>query len=123
MIEDDPNQKLQSKRKTYAPIAFGSKTFNPTQTKMSIYAKEFLSIYSAFCRIWTPNVKKHLPGDRVHRQSIGNPIFSNKNDPSSTLERLQLCITIQFCNRPCCWFYEHSSRFFYPEQKYIQRKS
>ena len=48
MIEDDPNQKLQSKRKTYAPIAFGSKTFNPTQTKMSIYAKEFLPIYFAF---------------------------------------------------------------------------
>ena len=48
MIEDDPNQKLQSKRKTYAPIAFGSKTFNPTQTKLSIYAKEFLSIYFAF---------------------------------------------------------------------------
>ena len=48
MIEDDPNQKLQSKRKTYAPIAFGSKTFNPTQTKMLIYAKEFLSIYFAF---------------------------------------------------------------------------
>ena len=48
MIGDDPSQKLQSKRKTYAPIAFGSKTFNPTQTKMSIYAKEFLSIYFAF---------------------------------------------------------------------------
>ena len=48
MIENDPNQKLQSKRKTYAPIAFGSKTFNPTQTKMSIYAKEFFSIYFAF---------------------------------------------------------------------------
>ena len=48
MTEDDPKQKLQSKRKTYAPIAFGSKTFNPTQTKMSIYAKEFLSIYFAF---------------------------------------------------------------------------
>ena len=44
MIEDDPNQKLQSKQKTYAPIAFGSKTFNPTQTKMSIDAKDFLSI-------------------------------------------------------------------------------
>ena len=41
MIEDDPQQKLQSKRKTYAPIAFGSKTFNPTQLKMSKYAKEF----------------------------------------------------------------------------------
>ena len=48
MIEDDPNQKLQSRRKTYAPIAFGSKTFNPTQLKMSIYAKVFLAIYFAF---------------------------------------------------------------------------
>ena len=48
MIEDDPSQKLQSKRKTYAPIAFGSKTVNPTQTKLSIYAKEFLSIYFVF---------------------------------------------------------------------------
>ena len=27
MIEDDPNQKLQSSRENYAPIAFGSKTF------------------------------------------------------------------------------------------------
>ena len=48
MFEDDPQQKLQSKRKTYAPIAFGSKTFNPTQLKMSIYAKEFLAIFFAF---------------------------------------------------------------------------
>ena len=48
MIEDDPDQKLQPRRKTYAPIAFGSKTFNPTQLKMSIYAKEFLAIYFAF---------------------------------------------------------------------------
>ena len=50
MIEDDPNQKLQSKRKSHEPIAFGSKTFNPTQTKMSIYAKEFLSKYFAFVK-------------------------------------------------------------------------
>ena len=46
MIEDDPNQNLQSKRNLYAPLAFGSKTFNPT--KMSIYAKVFLSIYFVF---------------------------------------------------------------------------
>ena len=38
MIEVDSEQKLQSKRKTYGPIAFGSKTFNPTQFEMSIYA-------------------------------------------------------------------------------------
>ena len=48
MIEDSPNQKVQSKRKTYAPVAFGSKTSSPAQLKMSIYSKEFLAIYMAF---------------------------------------------------------------------------
>ena len=39
MSEDDPNQKFQSTQKPHAPIVFGSKTFNPTQLKMSIQAK------------------------------------------------------------------------------------
>ena len=45
MIEDDPQQKMQSKRKTFAPIAFGSKIFSPAQLKMSFFSKEFLAIY------------------------------------------------------------------------------
>ena len=48
LIEDDLNQKYTSTRKTYAPIAYGSKTYSPSQIKMSIYAKEFLAIYMAF---------------------------------------------------------------------------
>ena len=48
MIEDNPIQKIQSKRKTYAPVAFGSKLFSPVQLKMSIYSKEILAIYMAF---------------------------------------------------------------------------
>ena len=48
MIEENPDQKIQSKRKTYAPLAFGSKFFSPAQLKMSIYSKEFLAIYMAF---------------------------------------------------------------------------
>ena len=48
MIEDNPNQKIQSKRKTYAPVAFGSKFLSPAQLKMSIYSKEILAIYMAF---------------------------------------------------------------------------
>ena len=44
MIEDNPNQKIQSKRKFFAPLPFGSKIFSPAQLKMSIYSKEFLSI-------------------------------------------------------------------------------
>ena len=48
IIEDSPDQKIQSKRKTYAPVAFGSKIFSPAQLKMSIYSKEFLAKYMAF---------------------------------------------------------------------------
>ena len=48
MIEDNPDQKIQSKRKTYAPVAFGSKYFSHAQLKMSIYSKQFLPIYMAF---------------------------------------------------------------------------
>ena len=45
MIEDNPDQKIQPKRNTYAPVAIGSKIFSPAQHKMSIYSKEFLAIY------------------------------------------------------------------------------
>ena len=48
LIQDEPNQKYTSTRKTYAPIAYGSKTYSPSQIKMSIYAKELLAIYMAF---------------------------------------------------------------------------
>ena len=48
LIEDDPNQKYTSTRKTYAPIAYGPETYSPFQIKKSIYAKEFLAIYMAF---------------------------------------------------------------------------
>ena len=48
MIEDNSDQKIQSKRKTDAPVAFGSKIFSPAQLKMSICSKEILAIYMAF---------------------------------------------------------------------------
>ena len=48
MIEDNPDEKIQSKRKTYAPVAFGSKIFSPAQLKMSIFSKEFLAVYMEF---------------------------------------------------------------------------
>ena len=48
MVEDNPNQKIQSKRRTFAPVAFVSKKFSPAQPEMSIYSKKFLTIYIAF---------------------------------------------------------------------------
>ena len=47
-IEDNPDQKIQSKRKTYAPASFGSKIFSPAQLKISIYSEELLAFYVAF---------------------------------------------------------------------------
>ena len=48
LIEDDPNQKYTSTRKTYAPIAYGSKTYSLSQLKMSNYAKDFFSHLHGF---------------------------------------------------------------------------
>ena len=48
LTEDNSEQKYTSAKKAYAPIAYGSKTFTPSQLKMSIYAKKFLAIYFAF---------------------------------------------------------------------------
>ena len=36
MIEEKDERKVHSKRKTFAPVAFGSRVFSPTQLKMSI---------------------------------------------------------------------------------------
>ena len=48
MIGENPDQKIQSKRKTFAFVAFGSEIFCPAQRKMSIYSNEDLAIYMAF---------------------------------------------------------------------------
>ena len=41
IIEDNPDQKIQSKRKTYAPVAFGSKIFSPAQENVHILKRIF----------------------------------------------------------------------------------
>ena len=48
MIEDNPDQKIRSRRKTYAPVAFGTKVLSRAQLKISMYSKVFLAIYMAF---------------------------------------------------------------------------
>ena len=48
MIEDNLDQKIQSKRKTYAPVAFGSKISSTAQHTKLIYSKEFSAIFTAF---------------------------------------------------------------------------
>ena len=91
LTEDDPNQKYTSVKKSYAPIAYGSKTFTPSQLKMSIYAKEFLAIYYAFKEFghifWgTPQPVIILTDNK------------DENNPTATLECLRFCHSIQLCH-------------------------
>ena len=44
----DCDQKILSKRKTYAPVAFGLKVFSTAQLKRSRYSKDFTAIYMSF---------------------------------------------------------------------------
>ena len=53
LIKDEPKQKHTSTRKTNAPVAYRSKTFIPSQIKMSIYAKKFFKILLSTNTIWT----------------------------------------------------------------------
>ena len=46
-IEDNPDQTMQSKTKTYGSVAFRSKIFSAAQLKLPIYTGEFLAIHMA----------------------------------------------------------------------------
>ena len=45
MIENNQDQKIQIKRKTYAAVALRSKIFLPSQLKMSIFSKKIDNIH------------------------------------------------------------------------------
>ena len=85
IIEDNPDQKIQSKRETYAPVAFGSKIFSPAQLEMSINSKENLAIYMAFLEfahiLWEATKPTIVLTDN---KSV--TFFPNKGNPTSTLE-------------------------------------
>ncbi len=49
MIEDyTDNQNANAKKRYYAPVMFGSRTFNSAQLKHSAYTREFLGLYFGF---------------------------------------------------------------------------
>ena len=69
MIETSNEKKLNFKKKTFAPVSFGSKVFSPAQLKFSFYCKEFLAIYPCIPRI-----------PRVHSHLVGNNVTTTRND-------------------------------------------
>ena len=94
MIEDNPNQKIQSKRKTYAPVAFGSKIFSPAQLKMSIYSKEFSAFYMAFLEFAHILWEAAKPTIVLTDNKSVTRFFQTKAIPPSTPECMRLCAAI-----------------------------
>ena len=83
MIEDNPDHKIRSKKKTYATVAFGSKNFSPAQIKMSIYSKEFLEIYMAFLEFAHILWEATKPTIVLTDNKIVAPLFQTKAIPPS----------------------------------------
>ena len=94
MIEENADEKLTSVKKTYAPVAFGSKTFSPSQIKMSIYAKKFLAIYFAFMEhshiLWGSTKPVIV---LTHNKSVTR-FFQTNNNTTSVVERLRFRPTV-----------------------------
>ena len=120
VFEDNPIQKIQSKRKTYAPVAFGSKIFSPAQVKMSIYSKEILAIYMAILEfahiLWeatkprivltdNKSVTRFFQTKAIHQHSDYVLQFNFKiahiagsvNTAADFLSRLELKVTEKLC--------------------------
>ena len=67
MIEDDPQQKINSKRKTFAPIAFGSKDILPCTTQnVNLFKTIFGNIFG-ICRVCTHFMGSNNTDDSVNR--------------------------------------------------------
>ena len=94
LIEDDPIQKYTSTRKTYAPIAYGSKTYSRSQIKMYIYAKEFLAIYLAFKEIDHIFRGATKPVIVMTDNKSVNSFFHTKSSSSTIMECLRFCTAI-----------------------------
>ena len=67
MIENNPDQKIQSKRKTYVPVEFSSKIFSAVQLKISLYSNEFLAVHMALLEfahiLWEATKPAIVPTD------------------------------------------------------------
>ena len=68
MIEDNPDQKIQSKRKTYASMAFGSKIFSPAQPKNVYKFQRISGNIHGIPRICTHFLGSNKANDCLDRQ-------------------------------------------------------
>ena len=97
MIEENDDKKLLSKRKTFAPVAFGSRVFSPSQLKMSIYRKEFLAIYHAFLEYSDILQETTLPTLVLTNNRSVTRFFQTKTTPLALWNACDYVLQFKFC--------------------------
>ena len=97
MIEENDDKKLLSKRKTFAPVAFGSRVFSPSQLKMSIYCKEFLAIYHAFLEYSHILWETTLPTLVLTDNRSVTRFFQTKTTPPALWNACDYVLQFKFC--------------------------
>ena len=85
MIGDNPDQKIQSKRKTYAPVAFGSKNFSPRSLKCQFTRKNFWQSTWLFLKLHTFRGKYQ---NRRLYERTKNPVLPDKSHSTIPVERM-----------------------------------
>ena len=98
LLEDNPLEKYTSTRKTFAPVAYGSKTFSLTQFILSIYAKNSLQYFFAF-----------EVGEYTNRQQISHTIFQTKLIPLTLWKAYNHVIQFNFTFAHFFWKNQHDS--------------
>ena len=85
IIKNNPDQKIKSKRKTYAPVAFGSKSFSPATQNAHTLKRNF-AIFMAFLDfahiLWEATNPTIVLTDK---KSVTR-FFSNEGNSASTVE-------------------------------------
>ena len=96
MIEENDDKKLLFKWKTFAPVAFGSRVFSPSQLKMSIYCKEFLAIYHAFLEYSHILWKTTLPTLVLSENRSVTRFFQTKTTPPALWNACDYVLQFKF---------------------------
>ena len=111
-IRESQGQKIQSKRKIYAPLVFDSKTLSNAQLKMFIYSWELSAIYLVFLEFAHFLGETTKTDNRPHRQQMGHTIFANQSKSTSIVERMWICFAIPFQISKHHWLSQHCSQIF-----------
>ena len=82
-IEDNPHQKIQSKRKPFAPVVFRSKIFIPVQLTMSIFPKALMTVNMASLEFAPISLQKTKPTTALtHSKSVARFCQTEASPPA-----------------------------------------